>query len=343
MRALIASGDAFTAARIRAMLAKENLICDATDLGQDTLLLCRHYDYDIILLDLKVPDIEGYKLLQQLRAAQVQTPTLILSDRGGLDEKVKFLRFGADDFLTKPFDRRELVARILAIVRRSKGHCESTIRTGKLAVNLDPRVVSVDDHPVHLTPKEYGILELLSLRKGTIVTKGGVLNHLYGGMDEPQPKIIDILVCTLRKKLARATGGNRYIETVRGCGYMLREFATIPGVPPAAGSKNLSARRKKPAGKRAAVECAVKRPRHPEPQGGQEADQTEHQPIVKDRPIGRQCALRVFGHDAKPTRVSLPVEVWFEDAVTSDGGPLRVPRPDPIGSLFGCASARCQE
>jgi len=162
-------------------------------------------------------------------------------------------------------------------------------------------------------------------------------------MDEPQPKIIDILVCTLRKKLARATGGNRYIETVRGCGYMLREFATIPGVPPAAGSKNLSARRKKPAGKRAAVECAVKRPRHPEPQGGQEADQTEHQPIVKDRPIGRQCALRVFGHDAKPTRVSLPVEVWFEDAVTSDGGPLRVPRPDPIGSLFGCASARCHE
>ena len=343
MRVLLIGQHAATAARIRAMLAKENLICDATDLGQDTLLLCRHYDYDIILLDLKVPDIEGYKLLQQLRAAQVQTPTLILSDRGGLDEKVKFLRFGADDFLTKPFDRRELVARILAIVRRSKGHCESTIRTGKLAVNLDTRVVSVDDHPVHLTPKEYGILELLSLRKGTIVTKGGVLNHLYGGMDEPQPKIIDILVCTLRKKLARATGGNRYIETVRGCGYMLREFATIPGVPPAAGSKNLSARRKKPAGKRAAVECAVKRPRHPEPQGGQEADQTEHQPIVKDRPIGRQCALRVFGHDAKPTRVSLPVEVWFEDAVTSDGGPLRVPRPDPIGSLFGCASARCQE
>src|SRR6516164_3564294 len=343
MRALIASGDAFAAARIRAMLAKENLICDATDLGQDTLLLCRLYDYDIILLDLKVPDIEGYKLLQQLRAAQVQTPTLILSDRGGLDEKVKFLRFGADDFLTKPFDRRELVARILAIVRRSKGHCESTIRTGKLAVNLDTRVVTVDALPVRLTPKEYGILELLSLRKGTILSKGVFLNHLYGGVDEPQPKIIDILVCTLRKKLARATGGNHYIETVRGCGYMLREFATIPGVPPAAGSRNLSEHRKKPAGKRAAVECAVKRPRHPEPRGGREADQTEHQPIVKDRPIGRQCALRIFGHDAKPTRVSLPVEVWFEDAVTSDGGPLRVPRPDPIGSLFGCASARCQE
>jgi two-component system, cell cycle response regulator CtrA len=343
MRALIASGDAFTAARIRAMLAKENLICDATDLGRDTLLLCRHYDYDIILLDLKVPDIEGYKLLQQLRAAQVQTPTLILSDRGGLDEKVKFLRFGADDFLTKPFDRRELVARILAIVRRSKGHSESTIRTGKLAVNLDTRVVSVDDHPVHLTPKEYGILELLSLRKGTIVTKGGVLNHLYGGMDEPQPKIIDILVCTLRKKLAQATGGNHYIETVRGCGYMLRESATIPAVPPVADPKNPSERREKSGGKRATVECVVRRPRHPKPQGARPPDQIEHQPTVSDRPISRQCAPTVFGHDAKLTRVSLPVEVWFEDAVTSDGGPLRVPRPDPIGSLFGCASARCHE
>src|SRR6516225_10515657 len=220
MRSLIAAGDVATATRIRAMLAKEDVICDATDLGRDSFLLSRLYDYDIMLLDLRVADGEGYKLLQQLRAAGVRTPILILSDRSELDEKVKFLRFGADDFLTKPFDRRELVARILAIVRRSKGHCQSTIRTGRLAVNLDTRVVSVDDHPVHLTPKEYGILELLSLRKGTIVTKGGVLNHLYGGMDEPQPKIIDILVCTLRKKLARATGGNHYIETVRGCGYM---------------------------------------------------------------------------------------------------------------------------
>jgi len=316
MRALIASGDAFAAARIRAMLAKENLICDATDLGRDTLLFCRLYDYDIILLDLKVPDIEGYKLLQQLRAGQVQTPTLILSDRGGLDEKVKFLRFGAEDFLTKPFD---------------------------LAVNLDTRVVSVDDHPVHLTPKEYGILELLSLRKGTIVTKGGVLNHLYGGVDEPQPKIIDILVCTLRKKLARATAGNHYIETVRGCGYMLRELATISAVTPVADSKNLSECREKSGGKRATVERAVRRPRHPKPQGARAPDQIEHQPTVSDRPIGRQCPPRVFGHDAKPTRVSLPVEVWFEDAVTSDGGPLRVRRPDPLGSLFGCASARCHE
>jgi len=241
MRVLIAAGDVFAAVRIRAMLAKENLICDTTELGRDSLVLGQLYDYDIILLDLTVPDTEGYKLLQQLRAARVRTPILILSGCGELDEKVKFLRFGADDFLTRPFDRRELVARILAIVRRSQGHSESTVRTGKLAVNLVTRVVSVDDEPVHLTPKEYRILEILSLRKGTILSKEVFLSHLYGGIDEPQPKIVDILVCTLRKKIAQATGGSHYIETVRGCGYVLREPATMPAATPVADPQDLSA------------------------------------------------------------------------------------------------------
>jgi two-component system, cell cycle response regulator CtrA len=341
MRALIAAGDVFAAVRIRAMLAKESLICDAAELGPDSLQLGKLYDYDIILLDLTVPDIEGYKLLQQLREAHVRAPILILSGRGELDEKIKFLRFGADDFLTRPFDRRELVARILAIVRRSKGHSESTIRTGKLVVNLDTRVVSVDDGLVHLTPKEYGILELLSLRKGTILAKGVFLNHLYGGIDEPQPKIIDILVCTLRKKLAQATGGSHYIETVRGCGYVLRELAKMPAATPVTDPENLSARRNE-VGKGAAAECTVGRACRPRPQGARQPDQIEHQPSVRDRPIGRQHVSRI-GYGAKPTRAAFPVDVRFEDAVTTDGGPLRVPQPDPVGSLFGCASAWCHE
>jgi two-component system cell cycle response regulator CtrA len=153
----------------------------------------------------------------------VRTPILILSGLSELDHKIKGLGFGADDFLTKPFDRRELIARIQAIVRRSKGHSESTIRTGKLVVNLDARVVTVDDNPLHLTAKEYGIIELLSLRKGTTLTKEMFLNHLYGGMDEPELKIIDVFVCKLRKKLTQATGGSHYIETVWGRGYVLRD------------------------------------------------------------------------------------------------------------------------
>jgi two-component system cell cycle response regulator CtrA len=170
-----------------------------------------------------LPDIDGYEVLRRMRAAKIDTPILILSGLSGLDDKLKGLGFGADDYLTKPFDKRELVARIQAIVRRSKGHSESIIRTGKIAVNLDARTVEVEGQPLHLTGKEYGILELLSLRKGTTLTKEMFLNHLYGGMDEPELKIIDVFVCKLRKKLANATGGDNYIETVWGRGYMLRD------------------------------------------------------------------------------------------------------------------------
>jgi len=223
MRVLLVEDDAATAASIELMLKKESFIIDTTDLGEDGLEIGKLYDYDIIILDLMLPDIDGYEVLRRLRAARVRTPILILSGLGELDHKLKGLGFGADDFLTKPFDRRELIARIQAIVRRSKGHSESTIRTGKLIVNLDSRIVTIDDHPVHLTAKEYGILELLSLRKGTTLTKEMFLNHLYGGMDEPELKIIDVFICKLRKKLSTATGGEHYIETVWGRGYVLRD------------------------------------------------------------------------------------------------------------------------
>ena len=109
------------------------------------------------------------------------------------------------------------------IVRPSQDHPEATIRTGKLAVNLEARVVSVDDQPMHVSATEYAILELLSLRKGTILTKEMFLDRLYRGINEPQLKIIDVFLCKLRKKLAQATGGNHYIETVWGRGYMLRD------------------------------------------------------------------------------------------------------------------------
>jgi two-component system cell cycle response regulator CtrA len=223
MRVLLVEDDAATAASIELMLKRESFICDTTDLGEDGLEIGKLYDYDIIILDLMLPDIDGYEVLRRLRAARVLTPILILSGLAELDHKIKGLGFGADDFLTKPFDRRELIARIQAIVRRSKGHAESTICTGKLVVNIDSRLVTVDDHPLHLTAKEYGILELLSLRKGTTLTKEMFLNHLYGGMDEPELKIIDVFVCKLRKKLATATGGSHYIETVWGRGYVLRD------------------------------------------------------------------------------------------------------------------------
>jgi len=242
MRVLLVEDDEQTATSIKMMLLNENVICDTTDVGEDGLEIGKIYQYDIILLDLMLPDIEGYEVLRRMRAARVRTPILILSGLADLDHKIKGLGFGADDFLTKPFDRRELIARIQAIVRRSKGHSESTIRIGKLVVNLDTRIVSVDDQPVHLTAKEYGILELLSLRKGTTLTKEMFLNHLYCGIDEPELKIIDVFVCKLRKKLAQATGGSHYIETAWGRGYVVRDPVPLPGVSNSGASADISRR-----------------------------------------------------------------------------------------------------
>ena len=223
MRVLLVEDDAATARSIELMLKSDGYVCDTTDMGEDGLEIGKLYDYDIIILDLMLPDMDGYEVLRRLRASRVNTPILILSGLSSLDEKIKGLGFGADDYLTKPFDKRELVARIQAIVRRSQGHAESIIRTGQLTVNLDARSVEVEGKPVHLTGKEYGIMELLALRKGTTLTKEMFLNHLYGGIDEPELKIIDVFVCKLRRKIAELTGGDNYIETVWGRGYVLRD------------------------------------------------------------------------------------------------------------------------
>ncbi|MCA3260853.1 MAG: response regulator transcription factor [Telmatospirillum sp.] len=228
MRVLLVEDDQATSRSIELMLKQEGFVCDTSALGEDGLEVGKLYDYDIILLDLMLPDMDGYEVLRRFRAGRIKTPILILSGLTELDAKIKGLGFGADDYLTKPFDKRELIARIHAIVRRAKGHSQSIIKTGKLMVNLEARTVEAGARPLHLTGKEYAILELLSLRKGTTLTKEMFLNHLYGGIDEPELKIIDVFVCKLRKKLSTACDGENYIETVWGRGYVLRD-------PPAKG------------------------------------------------------------------------------------------------------------
>ena len=226
MRILLVEDDPTTSKSIELMLQNANLNVYATDLGEEGIDLAKLYDYDLILLDLNLPDMNGHDVLRQLRLAKVETPILILSGADDTENKLKGFGFGADDYMTKPFHRQELIARIHAIVRRSKGHAQSVIATGKFAVNLDAKTVEVDGKPVHLTGKEYQMLELLSLRKGTTLTKEMFLNHLYGGMDEPELKIIDVFICKLRKKLSEATGGENYIATVWGRGYVLRDPAS---------------------------------------------------------------------------------------------------------------------
>ena len=231
MRVLLVEDDPTTSRSIEMKLTHANLNVYATDLGEEGIDLAKLYDYDLILLDLNLPDMEGHEVLRQLRMARVDTPILILTGSDDNENKIKSFGFGADDYLTKPFHREELVARIHAIIRRSKGHAQSVIKTGKVEVNLDAKTVAAGGRAVHLTGKEYQMLELLSLRKGTTLTKEMFLNHLYGGMDEPELKIIDVFICKLRKKLAEATEGDNYIETVWGRGYVLRDPDPIAAAP----------------------------------------------------------------------------------------------------------------
>src|SRR3978361_6881 len=210
VRLLLVEDDVAAAQGITLMMKSAGVTVDHTDMGREALEMVRRYDYDLILLDLMLPDIEGYEVVRRMRAARVSTPVIVLSELSRPQAKVKAFAVGADDFVTKPFDQAELIARMQAILRRSKGDSEPTLRVGPLQLNLDSREVAVDGRPVHLTGKEYAILELLVLRKGTVLTKDAFLNHLYGGMDEPEMKIIDVFICKLPKQ-----------QQVRGAGHLV--------------------------------------------------------------------------------------------------------------------------
>ncbi len=227
MRVLLIEDDSALAQSILLMLRSESFNVYVTDLGEEGIDLGKIYDHDIILLDLNLPDMSGFDVLRKLRVSKVTTPILILSGLVAIEDKIKGLGYGADDYMTKPFHKDELVARIHALVRRSKGHAQSVISTDDLSINLDTKMVEINGARVHLTDKEYQMLELLALRKGTTLNKEMFLSHLYGGMDEPEMKIIDVFICKLRKKLANASGGKDYIETVWGRGYVMRELGEI--------------------------------------------------------------------------------------------------------------------
>jgi two-component system, cell cycle response regulator CtrA len=223
MRVLLIEDDSATAQSIELMLKSGSFNVYTTKLGEEGVDLGKLYDYDIILLDLNLPDMSGFEVLRTLRVSKVRTPILILSGLAGTEDKVKGLGFGADDYMTKPFHKDELVARIHAIVRRSKGHAQSVIQIGDLVLNLDSKTIEICGARVNFTGKEYKMLELLMLHKDRPVTKEMFLNHLYGGMDEPEAKIVDVFICKMRKKLTNASSGKNFIETIWGRGYVLRE------------------------------------------------------------------------------------------------------------------------
>jgi two-component system, cell cycle response regulator CtrA len=195
--------------------------CAAT--GREALEFLRLYDYDLVLMDLQLSDGPAHQVVRSMRAASLKVPVLIVSDAAApLDAKVKVLDQGADDVLTTPCDMRELLARVRAVVRRSQGHAKSALTLGPVELWLDKREVLVHGVSLHLSRREYAILELLFLRQGIVLSKDAFLNHLYCGGDEPEMKTIDVIICRLRKKLTLA-GVPSLIDTVWGCGYILRD------------------------------------------------------------------------------------------------------------------------
>lgn len=223
MRVLLIEDDRAAARSVELMLKAQGVRVEFAECGETGIELGEVYDYDLILLDLNLPDMTGVEVLRELRRGRVATPVMIVSGSAEVEAKVKAFAGGADDYMVKPLHKDELVARLRAVVRRSQGHAQSIIKVGDIEINMDAKVVHVNGRHVHLTGREYQILELLALRKGKTLTKDIFLDNLYGGLDEPGAKIIDVFICKLRKKLANASDGKHHIETVWGGGYALRE------------------------------------------------------------------------------------------------------------------------
>lgn len=221
MRVLVVDDDITRGRGVAMLIRTSGAIVEHVETGEKALALVKLYYYDVVILELMLPDIEGFEVLSGMRRAQIVTPALLLSGISNLEAKLRGVDLGADDYITKPYDKEELVARVQAVARRSKSFSNPVLQVGTVTLNLDNREVFVDGQILHLSGKEYAILELLMLRKGVVLTKDEFLTHLYGGMDGPEMKIIDVFICKLRKKLA-AAGAANLIRTCWGSGYMLR-------------------------------------------------------------------------------------------------------------------------
>ena len=222
MRILLVDDDVMLAQSLSETLENEGMHIDEADRGEDALELAHLYEYQVMILDLGLPDIRGDEVLLNLRQKNPNLPVLILSGEAEIEARLTCLQNGADDYLVKPFNTKELVARLHALVRRANGHGSNVLQFGDIRFDMTARDFKVGEARVALTAKEYAMMELLCLRKGSVVSKESFLDHLYGGMDEPEMKIIDVFICKLRKKFEEAGVDFDPIETVWGRGYRIK-------------------------------------------------------------------------------------------------------------------------
>lgn len=221
MRILHVEPDDGTADAVACCLAARGFAPTRAGDGEEAVELARLYDWEAVLLEPeRLKGRSGLDVLAATRLHRPMLPVLALSSAARVEDKVRLLGAGADDYLTKPFHADELVARLRAVVRRAFGHSRSLIEAGALTLDIEALDARVDGRPVHLTGKEFAMLEALILRRGRCLSRQALMDILYGGRDEPDVKIVDVFVCKLRKKLGRA---GAQIETVWGRGFVLRD------------------------------------------------------------------------------------------------------------------------
>lgn len=215
MRILVVEDEPRLLQNIARILREEGYAVDTAPDGEEGLFKAEAWEYDAIVLDLMLPRVDGWQMLARLRKSR-NTPVLILTARGQVGDRIKGLDTGADDYLTKPFDLNELLARIRALIRRAAGQRDATIEIGGVVVQTIARVVSKDGQPVTLTPREYAILEYLALHRGKVVSRTELYEHLFDETDISLSNLIDVHVFSIRRKLRPDI-----IVTLRGQGYTI--------------------------------------------------------------------------------------------------------------------------
>lgn len=215
MRVLVVEDDPHLQRSLAAMLRDENYAVDTASDGEEGLAKAQDTGYDAIILDVMMPRMDGWTVLDQLRP-EITTPVLMLTARGTIADRVKGLDRGADDYLVKPFDGEELLARLRSLIRRTAGQVHPSLEIGPVHLDTSSRSVSVSGRPVEITAREYSLLEYLALHRGKVITRTALYEHLFDESDSTLSNLLDVHVSNLRKKL-----GADVIVTRRGHGYLI--------------------------------------------------------------------------------------------------------------------------
>ena len=221
MKILIIEDEKKLAKLMKKGLEENSFTVDLSHDGEEGMYMATEYPYDAILLDLTLPKKDGLEILNSLRTARREVPVLVITARGGIEQKIQGLNLGADDYIAKPFDLNELIARLRTVIRRSKGKPSPLIVIEDLAVDTNARRVQRGGKEISLTAKEFSLLEYLALNAGRVVSRTELIDHIYDTDSEGDSNVIDVYINYLRNKIDKGFD-EQLIQTRRGAGYLLK-------------------------------------------------------------------------------------------------------------------------